>query len=241
MASSLQAGPAARKRPLPEPRQPHPFGFDRRRADSCCRPPDRKMASALHAAWLARRADSRFRHGSARRGIAQRGRDRRMFRSTSSIGMGKGEVNGPQIPSAVRSCAVARPPPPMVSSRVGRVASALSNRPAIAGKAPPDPPQADFGRIVRQPADAGDLRRPREQQQIFVGAQVERRDRSAALAAKSEAKPGIDAPSFGAVADDVLIIVVKRIGDAHEDLDLGSATHRRPARWPANRGRASPG
>jgi hypothetical protein len=41
-----------------------------------------------------------------------------------------------------------------------------------------------------------------------------------ALTAKSDANAGMDAPSLGAVSDDVLIIVVERIGDA----DMGFET-----------------
>jgi hypothetical protein len=48
--------------------------------------------------------------------------------------------------------------------------------------------------------------------------------RTAALATKSEAKPGMDAPPFGAIADHVLVAVVKRIGDAQMRLQLVGQT-----------------
>ena len=56
---------------------------------------------------------------------------------------------------------------------------------------------------------------------------------SAALAAKSDADTGMDAPPFGAIADHVLIAVVERIGDAQVELDrvgdaIGDARARQP-------------
>ena len=239
----LERHPVAGQRPLPKARQPHPLRAERVRAARLCPPPPRPDRVASLAGGVARAArSSRRSHGSARRRIAQ-ARAATVAKIAFDVveAVAEGQVERRGCRAARRASAVARRRRPWSATRSGRsVQDVLERCRDCRDSAAPAATAAISADRCDEMADAGDLPRLGEQQQIFVGAQVERGDPTAALAAESKAKAGIEAPPFGAIAEHVLVARVEqhwrrgrtarrwrlqRIGDARSREPVGIEPH----------------
>src|SRR5688500_8441778 len=136
---------------------------------------------------------------------------------TSSIVAGKGR-SIVLSPIRLAITAVDFPPPPIVISRLGRVFKALSKLPRLPGKRRPS-------RHSELSAESRDRRLTlatcsgRASSNRYSSVHMLSDAARTALAAKSDAKPAMDAPSFGAIAEHVLVAVVEGVGDAQMRFD----------------------
>src|SRR5687767_13501656 len=107
----------------------------------------------------------------------------------------------------------------MVISRLGRVVNALSSVPRLPGKRwPSRHSELSAGSRDRRLTLA--ISRGLASSSKYSSPHMLSEATRTALAAKSDAKPGMDAPSLGPIADDVLIVGVEGIGDANMPFQL---------------------